>query len=348
MPVVPKELSGHVISPDRFSGLMSFLASISGDDLLRESDLAVAVSGGGDSLALAVLLLEWCGARGIRLHALTVDHGLRPESAAEAAFVAKFIRDRGGIHQTLVWDDLPKPTTRIQEAARAARYRLMAAYCGAHSIKYLGVAHHAQDQIETILFRIAKGTGLDGLVGMRPVQPLENGMTLLRPLLSVSHVDLLEILRDQNIDWVEDPSNANERYARVRIRNVIGVLEGEGLSADRIMTLSARLADELNLIDYLVDNEYKKLISSMDTKRIEILFPGFLMVPIAGKIRILKRMMRDLPSPDSCQEHVPDQRSVRLEDLTRLATRMNPDFRGATLGQWRFQRKKDLLICSHL
>ena len=267
--MVPKELSGHVISPDQFSGLMSFLASISGEDLSQESDLAVAVSGGGDSLALAVLLLDWCGARGIRLHALTVDHGLRPESAAEAAFVAKFIRDRGGIHQTLLWDDVPKPTTRIQEAARAARYRLMAAYCEAHSIKYLGVAHHAQDQIETILFRIAKGTGLDGLVGMRPVQSLENGVTLLRPLLPVSHMDLLETLRDQNIDWIEDPSNANERYARVRIRNVIGVLEGEGLSADRIMTLSARLADELNLIDYLVDNEYKKLTLYKYTQRIE-------------------------------------------------------------------------------
>lgn len=336
MPVLTKELSGHVISPDRFSGLMSFLASISGEDLSRESDLAVAVSGGGDSLALAVLLLEWCGARGIRLHALTVDHGLRPESAAEAAFVAKFIRDRGGIHQTLVWDDVPKPTTRIQEAARAARYRLMAAYCEANSIKYLGVAHHAQDQIETILFRMAKGTGLDGLVGMRPVQSLENGVTLLRPLLPVSHADLLETLRDQNIDWIEDPSNANERYARVRIRNVIGVLEGEGLSADRIMTLSARLADELNLIDYLVDNEYKNLILYKDTQRIEIMFSDFLMVPIAGKIRILKRAMSDVHPDASCL--------VRLEDLARLATRMGPDFRGATLGHCRFHRKKDLLI----
>lgn len=340
MLVLPKELSGHVISPDQFSGLMSFLvsflASVSGEDLSQESDLALAVSGGGDSLALAVLLLDWCGARGIRLHALTVDHGLRPESAAEAAFVAKFIRDRGGIHQTLLWDDLPKPTTRIQEAARAARYRLMAAYCKAHSIKYLGVAHHAQDQIETILFRMAKGTGLDGLAGMRSVQPLENGVTLLRPLLPVSHVDLLETLRDQNIDWIEDPSNTNERYARVRIRNVLDVLEGEGLSAERISTLSARITDAVDLIDYFIDNTYKNITAHKDTQRIDISYSDFSGLPIEGRIRILKRVMSDVHPDISCP--------ARLEDIAHLARRMEGDFRGATLGHCRFQRKRDLLI----
>lgn len=314
---------------------MSFLASVSGGDLSRESDLAVAVSGGGDSLALAVLLLEWCGARGIRLHTLTVDHGLRPESAAEAAFVAKFIRDRGGIHQTLLWDDVPKPTTRIQEAARAARYRLMAAYCEVHSIKYLGVAHHAQDQIETILFRMAKGTGLDGLAGMRPVQPLENGVILLRPLLPVSHADLLETLRDQNIDWSEDPSNANERYARVRIRNVVDVLEGEGLSAERISTLSARITDAVDLIDYFIDNTYKNITAHIDTQRIDISYPDFLELPVEGRIRILKRVIHDL-NPGKLHP-------ARLEDIAHLAHRMEGDFRGATLGHCQFHRKKDLL-----
>src|SRR3990167_5508797 len=91
--------------------------------------------------------------------------------------------------------------------------------------------------METILFRMAKGTGLDGMAGMRPVNILDNGLPLLRPFLPISHQDLLETLKSRKIDWIEDPSNANDRYARVRIRNTIDTLENEGLTPERISSL---------------------------------------------------------------------------------------------------------------
>lgn len=304
-------------------------------DMSSETSVAVAVSGGGDSLALSVLLVDWCAARGVKLHALTVDHGLRPEAAAEAKYVGKTLKPLGAIHKTLKWD-ADKPSTRIQEAARDARYALMGDYCRQHKIRYLFVAHHGQDQMETLLFRMAKGTGVDGLVGIRPVQELDNGLVLLRPLLSVAHGDLLDVLKERNMEWIEDESNQNNRYARVRIRNTIGNLEKEGLSPERVNALTSRVAQSIDLIDYLIEDKYKSIATYNDTKRIEIIHSSFLDLPIDGKIRILRKIIGDL--------HPTKKYPARLEDIERLAARMGENFRGATLGGCIFQKKKDGLI----
>ena len=300
-----------------------------------QKKIAVAVSGGGDSLALTLLLSAWAKTHNIKLHALTVDHGLRPESASEAKTVSKIVKPFGITHKILKWEG-DKPTTKIQESARDARYQLMADYCTHQKIKYLFVAHHGQDQMETILFRMAKGTGLDGLAGMQPVHILDNGLTLLRPLLSVSHSQLLETLKSHHIDWIEDPSNQNDRYARVRIRNVIDVLEKEGLSPQRIASLSRRVTSSIDIINYLIEKEYQSLILYKDTERIEINYNGFLALPLEGKIRILKLVIRDL-RPNH-------QYASRLEDIERLAEKMNQNFKGATLGKCLFKIKKGNLI----
>lgn len=296
--------------------------------------MAVAVSGGGDSMALAILLAHWVKDKDIKLHALTVDHGLRPESVTEAKTVAKILKPFGITHKILKWEGV-KPKTKIQEAARDARYELMSHYCLQKKIPYLCVAHHGQDQMETILFRMAKGTGLDGLVGMRSVNILDNGLTLLRPLLPVSHQDLLETLKSRKIDWIEDPSNINNRYARVRIRNTIDVLENEGLSPERISSLSRRINHSLHLIDYLVDKEYKSLILYKDTERIEMNYISFLDLPIEGKTRILKMVISEF------QSH--KKYAARLEDIERLSSKMTLNFKGATLGGCLFSKKKDRL-----
>ncbi len=319
------------ITSNNFEMLMQNI----GVDFASQMNIAVAVSGGGDSLALAVLLSDWCGAHDIGLHAITVDHGLRPEAAAEAKYVAKTLKPFGVKHKTLVWEG-DKPKTRIQEAARDARYRLMAEYCQSKKITYLFVAHHGNDQIETVLFRMAKGTGLDGLAGMHPVQETDNGLVLVRPLLSVSHDELLDTLRARKIDWIEDPSNENERYARVRIRNIIYVLEKEGLSPERMASLSSRLSSSIDVIDYFIDKEYRNITLYKDTERIEINYNGFLGVPDEAKTRILKQVIADL--------HPSKKYPARLEDIDRLVARMGPNFKGATLGGCIFKKKKDVLV----
>lgn len=308
--------------------------SLLGVDFSTQKNIAVAVSGGGDSVALAFLLSQWAAGTGIKIHALTVDHGLRPESATEAKTVSKILKPLGVTHKILKWEGI-KPKTKIQEAARDARYKLMAEYCLSKKIGYLCVAHHGQDQMETILFRMAKGTGLDGLSGIHPTTILDNGLTLLRPLLPVSHNELLETLKANDIPWIEDPSNKNDKYARVRIRNIIDVLEKEGLSPERISSLSTRITESIKLIDYLVENEYETISLYKDTKRIEINYNRFVTLPNEGKTRILKAIIADL-NPTK-------KYPARLEDIERLTQKMGANFKAGTLGGCIFRKKKDVL-----
>ena len=213
---------------------------------------ALAVSGGSDSTALMVLMAEWISQKidqaGRSLDActvLTVDHRLRPESAAEAEAVARQAAALGFRHATLVWDG-DKPRTSLQAAARAARYRLMAAYARAHDIGTILTAHTQDDQAETLLMRLARGSGLDGLSAMAPIGPLPNSVSIdgdrlfiARPLLEVSKARLQAILRRRGIGWIEDPSNASPAFERVRLRAARAALDSLGLTP-AMLALSAR------------------------------------------------------------------------------------------------------------
>lgn len=208
----------------------------------RAPEIAVAVSGGADSLALALLAADWAKAQGARAVALTVDHRLRAGSGDEARQVGRWLRGRGMLHRTLVWDG-PHPAADIQAAARAARYRLLAEWCTRRGILHLLLGHHRDDQAETLLLRLARGSGLDGLAGMPAVGELggEGGPRLLRPLLSVPKSALEATLRARGQDWIEDPSNASDAFARVRMRRLMPGLAGEGMTAARLAATAGRL-----------------------------------------------------------------------------------------------------------
>ena len=178
--------------------------------------LAVAVSGGPDSLALVLLAEGWARQRGGAVHAVTVDHGLRPQSAAEARSVAGWLAARGIAHDTVRWLG-DKPTSGIQAAARAARYDLLAAWCRAHGILHLLTAHHRDDQVETHLIRRRAGSGIDGLAGMSAVRELA-GCRLVRPLLSVPRTRLLALLEAERQPFLRDPSNFDPAFERARLR----------------------------------------------------------------------------------------------------------------------------------
>ncbi|HLU65659.1 MAG TPA: tRNA lysidine(34) synthetase TilS, partial [Kofleriaceae bacterium] len=171
----------------------------------RRPRLAVAVSGGPDSLCLCLLAHGWAKARGGEVSALTVDHGLRPTSADEARQVAAWLGPRGIDHHVLRWTGA-KPATAIQEAAREARYRLLGDWCRAAGVLHLLLAHHLDDQAETVAFRRARGSGPEGLAGMPAVRELA-GLRLLRPLLGVPKARLVATLEAAGQAWLEDPSN---------------------------------------------------------------------------------------------------------------------------------------------
>jgi tRNA(Ile)-lysidine synthase len=178
--------------------------------------LAVAVSGGRDSMALALLAHDWASARGGQVLALIVDHQLRRESADEAAATLQRLAGQGIAGVVLAWSG-PKPPAGVQEAARAARYRLLRAECRRRGILHLLVAHHAGDQAETVAMRAARASSADGLAGMAAVIEFPE-VRLLRPLLPVTRAQLTATLVARGMQWIDDPSNEDPRFERARLR----------------------------------------------------------------------------------------------------------------------------------
>ena len=178
--------------------------------------LAAAVSGGADSVALAILAHDWARRQGGRAIALIVDHGLRAGSAAEAAQVGARMTARGMEAHVLPWRG-EKPLTRIQERAREARYHLLCGWCREAGVFHLLLGHHRQDQAETLLHRLVRGSGIHGLAGMAPLVETPF-VRLLRPLLSFAPERLRAMLVERGQDWLEDPSNRDARFARTALR----------------------------------------------------------------------------------------------------------------------------------
>jgi tRNA(Ile)-lysidine synthase len=209
--------------------------------LNQGSGILAAVSGGPDSMALMQSLARWASSgRNPPILVATVDHGLRPEAADEAAFVAGEAAALGLPHKTLLWTG-DKPGTGIQEAAREARYRLLVEHARQAGASHLVTAHTLDDQAETVMMRLSRGSGLSGLAGMRR-EAERLGIRHVRPLLGIPKSLLLDRCRQQGWRFVTDPSNADERYARVRWRRLMPLLAEEGLTAERLVRLAERAA----------------------------------------------------------------------------------------------------------
>ncbi|MBI2256973.1 MAG: tRNA lysidine(34) synthetase TilS [Proteobacteria bacterium] len=211
--------------------------------------IAVAVSGGADSLALMLLLARWARAQGGRVSALTVDHGLRAESAAEAGQVAAWAAAAEINHQILAWQGA-KPSAGLQAAARKARYELMAAWCREVGVLHLATAHQEDDQRETVAMRQARnGRSQAGLAGMSLIST-RHGIRLLRPLLPVSGALLRQFLTAKGQPWIEDPSNQLTRFERIRWRQ--GALGALPDPADIQRWGEQRVADEEAIAELFV------------------------------------------------------------------------------------------------
>jgi tRNA(Ile)-lysidine synthase len=198
--------------------------------------VVVAVSGGPDSMALAHFLYH---SHPGRVVALTVDHGLRPESCAEAHQVHQWLSSWGMEHHILAWKG-EKPKSRVQELARDARYSLLSGWCLANGISVLATAHHQHDQAETVLMRLMKGSGVLGLAGMEEIAARPWG-TLVRPLLKYSRADILDYIDRNSIPHVMDPSNNNDKFERIRWRHILSTPAGHGLTLDSVLHLQQKM-----------------------------------------------------------------------------------------------------------
>jgi tRNA(Ile)-lysidine synthase len=225
----------------RLKAMMRFATALSDLGVPRNDAIGVAVSGGPDSLALLLLGAE---ERPGLIRAATVDHGLRPEARAEAEGVASLCADRGIPH------DILSVTVKgsIQAAAREARYAALADWCEAHGLNWLATAHHADDQAETLLMRLNRGSGLGGLAGVRPSRELRPGLRLIRPLLDRRKAELEGIVAQAGLTATLDPSNRDPAYDRTSIR---ALLAGSStLDPMRLAQSAAHLAEAEQALEW--------------------------------------------------------------------------------------------------
>jgi tRNA(Ile)-lysidine synthase len=209
--------------------------------------LGVAVSGGGDSVALLHLLADWRGEGGPELTVATVDHGLRPDAAAEAVAVAKGCAALGVPHVTLEWHGWDG-SGNLSDRARRARYDLLAGWAKALGLDTVALGHTLEDQAETVLMRLARGSGVDGLSGMAARREA-GGISWVRPLLAARREDLRVWLSARGITWADDPTNDDMAYDRVKVRLALRVLEPLGVTAEGLVETAARMRRARDVLD---------------------------------------------------------------------------------------------------
>jgi tRNA(Ile)-lysidine synthase len=221
--------------------------------------IVLAVSGGPDSIALMWLAARWRSAltRGPRLVAVTVDHGLRPEAAREAREVKRLARTLDLPHRTMRWTGV-KPKTGLPAAARAARYHLLARAAKASGATHILTAHTRDDQAETLLMRLLRGSGIAGLAAMAR-ESERDGVLLARPFLHVSKSQLIATLKKAKLGFADDPTNHDTNFTRPRLRAVMPVLAAEGGDARNLARLAARLARANAAVEVLADGAERYL-----------------------------------------------------------------------------------------
>jgi len=221
--------------------------------------IVLAVSGGPDSIALMWLAARWrrALARGPRLVVVTIDHGLRPESAREAREVKRLARALDLPHRTMRWTGA-KPNTGLPAAARAARYRLLAEAARANGASHILTAHTRDDQAETLLMRLMRGSGIVGLAAIAR-QSERDGVGLARPFLDIAKSQLVATLKKAKIGFVEDPTNRDRNFTRPRLRAIMPALAAEGGDTRNLARLASRLARANAAVEVLVDGAERYL-----------------------------------------------------------------------------------------
>ena len=290
--------------------------------------VALAVSGGSDSVGL-MLLAQRAGLGG-RATVLTIDHGLRPQSGAEAERVAEWARTLGFDAEILRWEG-PKPRTGVQERAREARYRLMADWCarrGADAVVATG--HTLDDQAETLLMRLARGSGVDGLSAM-PVATMLHGVRILRPLLGIERRRLVQLAAQSGHDFIADASNDDPAFERVRIRKAEAALASLGLKPSALGLAARRLQRARMALDAATDRLQAAAVTVAPEMYAVVDLPAFDQAAEELRIRLLGRLLGAMGG---------DSEAADLSQVERAAAWLSTGKGGArTLGGCRIHRR---------
>ena len=251
-----------------------------------EGPIGIAVSGGGDSVALLCLLQK----TDHEIRVVTVDHGLRNESANEARDVAKLCKSFGVTHEILNWRGWDGQGN-LQLAARNARRQLIADWAANTGVKTVALGHTLDDQAETFLMRLARGSGVDGLSGMAPCVTY-GGVAWLRPLLKMYRANLRDFLVSENIKWVDDPSNEDTRFDRVKVRQTMGVLADLGLDAERLATTARQMSHAREVLENATLKLAKEIAEPTDLGEVSLKREPFYAAPEEIKLRLFARSLQ--------------------------------------------------------
>lgn len=253
-------------------------------------------------MALLHLMHVFCALHGTKLRAVTVNHGLRAEAADEALMVQRFCARLGVQHDTLQWDDWDG-RGNLQNVARDARYFRMAVWAKEHGIDTITLGHTADDQAETVLMRLARRSGVNGLAGI-PERTAREGIAWVRPLLAASRAELRAYLRGQQIDWAEDPSNEDLTYDRIKARKALTLLADLGIDAAGLSVVAQNMSKARAALDW------ETFIAAREIASID-----------AGAVLLDDRKMRILP------EEI--QRRLLVQAVNWISGRRYPARRGA-------------------
>jgi tRNA(Ile)-lysidine synthase len=318
------------VSDAAFAGLMARFRPFEPSPLI-----AVAVSGGADSMALALLADRWATAQGGRIVAVTVDHRLRAESTDEAARVGSWLAARGIEHHVLPWLG-PYPLHGLQAAARLARYDLLGEWCRSRSVLHLLVAHHREDQAETLMLRLGRGSGVTGLAGMAALVECPH-YRLIRPLLELPSARLRSTLRVLGQDWVDDPSNRNPAFARVRVRGLDTGLASVGITPARLSTTARHLARARRALERVADTVLAQSVTLDPAGWISADLAPVIAAPEEIRLRCLAAMLATIGG----SVYTPRFESLERLDQAIVTQTLSG---GRTLGGCRIRMRRDRLL----
>lgn len=324
----------------------SFMETESARQMLARGPKAVALalSGGPDSMALLHMLSRLVAQQKQKtktdIHALIFDHGLRAESAAEARQVKNAVSDWPQVTPHILKWTGAKPDTGIMEGARDARYGRIHQWCRKSGIGEVWLGHHAGDQAETFLFRLAKGSGLDGLsvMGERRAYA-DTDLVLVRPLLALDKKTVEAYCDDMRIPYVHDPSNEDLKYARVRLRQSLPVLEAEGLSAARLAVTARRLAQARDALDFYADKIIRSAART-EADQAQVKFNTLASAPAEMRVRVIRRLVEKLDAGKGGRRAGYGPRLDRLENLVEHFFAGPDEGKRFTLGGYLFSHDR--------
>ena len=298
----------------------------------KNSKYAVAVSGGPDSMALAFLLFILAQETKSKVYFLLVDHGIRKNSRKEALFVKKLLKKRGINLQIL--KNKKKIFSNIQKKARDIRYELLIKFCKKNKVKFLLTAHHKNDQVETFLIRLSRGSGVEGLSSMSQFSNLKYGIKLIRPFLGFKKKELKYAANKFFNKTIKDQSNRNKKFLRTNIRELTKILESKGLSLDQIIRSINNISSTKEAINFYVNRSIKKFVK-FKKKETVLNLQMFKKEPEEIKFKIINKIVKN-----RALSYYPPRSHKVLNLISRFETKNS---KKCTLGGCIFERRKNLL-----